>query len=136
MNQRRRLKALEDILSGLRTGYNPNYQDMAVLEAVRGWEQIAGLSHINDVKKDEGGGGEEPLPFDDQSEISDEETEHEVESILKTNRISLLMEHDKYVDPAQVSCELSSPASFLSPINIPLSPEPFFLCPPLFRSGF
>jgi len=102
-NQRQRLNALEDILSGLRTGYNPNYQDMAVLEAVRGWEQIAGLPHINDVKKDEDEGGEELLPIDGQPEISDEETERSVESILKTNRVSLLMEHDKYVDQAQVS---------------------------------
>jgi protein kinase C substrate 80K-H len=113
--QRQRLDALEDILSSLRTGYNPNYQDMAVLEAVRGWEQIAGLPHINDVKKDEAEGGEEPLPFDDQSGISDEETQHKVEGILKTNRVSLLMEHDKYVDQAQVSLirEILSPASFV-----------------------
>jgi protein kinase C substrate 80K-H len=34
--ERQRLDILEDILSGLRTGYDPNYQDMAVLEAVRG----------------------------------------------------------------------------------------------------
>lgn len=100
-NQRQRVEALEDILSSLRTGYNPNYQDMAVLEAVRGWEQIAGLPHINDVKKDEDEGGEEPLPPEDQSEISDEETERKIEDILKTNHISLLMEHDKYLHQPQ-----------------------------------
>lgn len=76
---------------------------MAVLEAVRGWEQIAGLPHINDVKKDEDEGGEEPLPSDDQPEPSNEETERKVENILNTNRVSLLLEHDKYVDQAQVS---------------------------------
>jgi len=76
---------------------------MAVLEAVRGWEQIAGLPHINDAKKNEDGGGEGSLPLDDQPKISDEEVEHEIESILKTNRVSLLMEHDKYADQAQVS---------------------------------
>ena len=75
---------------------------MAVLEAVRGWEQIAGLPHINDVKKDEDEGGEEPLPFD-ASEPSSEETERKVESVLKTNHVSLLMEHDKYMDQAQAS---------------------------------
>jgi hypothetical protein len=112
-NQRQRLDALEDILSTLRTGYNPNYQDMAVLEAVRGWEQVAGLPHINDVKKGEDGGGGNTPPSDDQSEVSDEETERKVDSILKTNRVSLLMEHDKYVDqaPASSICELLSPAS-------------------------
>jgi len=135
-NQRQRLDALEDILSGLRIGYNPNYQDMAVLEAVRGWEQIAGLPHINDAKKDDES-GEEPPPFDDQSDISDEETEHKVESILKTNRVSLLMEHDKYVDQAQVAStrELFSPASFSPLIDLAFSNEPF-LCPPPFRSSF
>lgn len=101
--QRQRLDALEDILSSLRTGYNPNYQDMAVLEAVRGWEQIAGLLHINDVKKDEDEGGEGSLPFDVQHEISSEETERRVDSILKTNYVSLLMEHDQYVDQPQTS---------------------------------
>ena len=45
-------KTLSDILSALRAGYNPNYQDMAVLNAVRGWEYHAGLPHINDVGKE------------------------------------------------------------------------------------
>jgi len=135
-NQRQRLNALEDILSSLRTGYNPNYQDMAVLEAVRGWEQIAGLPHINDVKKDEGEGEEEPLPFDGRSETSDEETESRAESILKTNHVSLLMEHDKYVDQTQVSREPLSPPLLLSPADMLFSPEPHFLYPSLFRSSF
>jgi len=86
---------------------------MAVLEAVRGWEQIAGLPHVNDVKKDEGEGGEELLPFDDQSGISNEETEQKVESILKTNHISLLMKHDKYVDQAQAASFLLSLSSYV-----------------------
>lgn len=137
-NQRERLNALEDILSSLRTGYNPNYQDMAVLEAVRGWEQIAGLPHINDVKKNEDEGGEEPLPFDDKSEVFDEETEGKVESILKTNHVSLLMEHDQYMDQAQVPStrELLSPASFISLVDMLSSIGPFLLYPPLFCSSF
>lgn len=120
-DQSQRLDALEDILSGLRSGYNPNYQDMAVLEAVRGWEQVAGLPHINDVKKDEDEGGEEPHPLDDvQGEIPSEETEGQVESILKTNYISLLMEHDQYVEFSQTSStgEPLSPASFLSLLDV------------------
>ena len=32
---------LGDILEALKVGYNPNYQDMAVLEAVRGWEALS-----------------------------------------------------------------------------------------------
>lgn len=104
---------------------------MAVLEAVRGWEQIAGLPHINDAKKDEDEVGEEALPLGDQS---DEEAERKVESILKTNRVVLLMEHDKYVDQAQVSRELLSPALFLSFVDVLFSLEPFLYFP-LFRSS-
>src|ERR1700691_5665377 len=57
-----RTKALEEILSSLRAGYNPNYQDMAVLEAVRGWEYHAGLPHItgeDNPEKEEEKGEEE-----------------------------------------------------------------------------
>lgn len=75
---------------------------MAVLEAVRGWEQIAGLPHINDVKKEGDEVGEEFLPSD-VHEIPGEETERQVENILKTNYVSLLMEHDQYVDHSQLS---------------------------------
>jgi len=109
---------------------------MAVLEAVRGWEQIAGLPHINDVKKDEDGGGEEPPSLDDQSKISDEGVEHEIESILKTNLVSLLMEHDKYVDQAQVSRKLLFRAQFLPLIDMLASFGPFFLYLSLLCSGF
>jgi protein kinase C substrate 80K-H len=115
--QRERLGVLEDILLSLRTGYNPNYQDMAVLEAVRGWEQIAGLLHINDVRKEQDEGGEESLPLDVQQEISDEETERQVESILKTNYVSLLMEHDQYVDQSQTS-SISEPLPSLRFIRL------------------
>lgn len=118
--QGERLNALEDILSSLRTGYNPNYQDMAVLEAVRGWEQIAGLPHINDVKKGEDESGEEPLPFDVQHEISGEEIEREIESTLKTNHISLLMEHDQYVEPSQMSSTGPGLTSHLSQCITPV----------------
>jgi len=111
---------------------------MAVLEAVRGWEQIAGLPHINDVKKDEDEGGEEPPSFDDQSKVSHEETEHRVESILKTNYVSLLIEHDKYLDQAQASSmrELPSSVLLLPLINLLFSDEPFFFYSPYFRSSF
>src|ERR1700758_2722806 len=49
-----REKQLSDILDTLRHGYNPNYQDMAVLEAVRGWEYLAGLPHIGEAEREEG----------------------------------------------------------------------------------
>lgn len=106
-----REKALGDILDSLRTGYNPNYQDMAVLEAVRGWEQLAGLPHINDVGKD--GDDEEELGSDEAEEEEEEleegmwtamQLEHQLDDLLDTDYDSLLIEHDKFVgSPASPS---------------------------------
>lgn len=103
-NHLEREKALGDILDALRTGYNPNYQDMAVLEAVRGWEYHAGLPHINDVKKDEEGTDEEPSTSkDEQSEEEVEEgmwtpeqLEHQLDDLLNSDYESLLIEHDHH----------------------------------------
>lgn len=106
-----REKELSNILDSLRTGYNPNYQDMAVLEAVRGWEEIAGLPHINDVGKDavsdeEAGiddkeGSEvaaTPVAEEEESEMwTAEELESDLDELLKSDYISLLLEHDEYV---------------------------------------
>ena len=42
--------------------YNPNYQDIAVLEAVlHGWEELAGFPHINDVKAEVKSEGDGPI---------------------------------------------------------------------------
>ncbi|KAG9127283.1 hypothetical protein FRC07_015041 [Ceratobasidium sp. 392] len=38
-----KLDTLEEILAGLKRSYNPNYQDMGVLEAVRGWDAYHGV---------------------------------------------------------------------------------------------
>ncbi len=108
MKHLEREKALGDILDSLRTGYNPNYQDMAVLEAVRGWEQLAGLPHINDVGKDaEDENGE--LGSDDVAAAEDEEEEvddgmwtamqleHQLDDLLNTDYEALLVEHDKHI---------------------------------------
>ena len=135
--QRQRLNTLEDILLNLRAGYNPNYQDMAVLEAVRGWEQVAGLLHINDVKKNEGEGEKEPPPSEAQEEASGEDTERLVEDLLKTNYVSLLMEHDQYADESQAIPNGSPCPLPLSPFpELSLRAEPRFIYPPLFRSSF
>ncbi|EKM59554.1 uncharacterized protein PHACADRAFT_250133 [Phanerochaete carnosa HHB-10118-sp] len=99
-----REKELGDILSNLRTGYNPNYQDMAVLEAVRGWEFLAGLPHINDVHKDDQP-TEEELGSDEVEEeeeeeediLTVEELEEELPALLESDYESLLIEHDKHV---------------------------------------
>lgn len=95
-------KALGDILDALRTGYNPNYQDMAVLEAVRGWESLAGLPHINDIRKGEDGDGETQTNGPEVEEEEEgiwnaDQIEKELDRLLKIDHISLLLEHDKVV---------------------------------------
>ncbi|KAI0363840.1 endoplasmic reticulum protein [Pilatotrama ljubarskyi] len=101
-----REKALGDILDNLRSGYNPNYQDMAVLEAVRGWEHLAGLPHINDVAKDEESSEEEGSDAQDGQEEEEEvddglwselQVEHQLDELLNTDYDALLNEHDKHV---------------------------------------
>lgn len=101
-----REKALGDILDTLRSGYNPNYQDMAVLEAVRGWEHFAGLPHINDIKKDEDAESEQDSesPADSSDEPEEDggwtetQLEHQLDGLLGTDYDSLLLEHDKHTE--------------------------------------
>lgn len=102
-------KTLSGILDALRSGYNPNYQDMAVLEAVRGYEFYAGLSPVNDRDKAEDGSGAEGGEGDtDKSEEEDdsdmeeeglwskEQLDNELGKLLYTDYEGLLMEHDQY----------------------------------------
>ena len=96
-----REKALGQILDTLRTGYNPNYQDMAVLEAVRGWEELAGLPHINDVGKDE---AKTEVKSEEQSSEesvepgmwSTSQLESGLNGLLDTDHVSLLLEHEEH----------------------------------------
>ncbi|KAF7776453.1 hypothetical protein Agabi119p4_4846 [Agaricus bisporus var. burnettii] len=95
-------KKLGEILDTLRRGYNPNYQDMAVLEAVRGWEKHADLPHINDVGK-EGEAAEEekkekpPAATTVDGEVWTEEMlQKELKALIKTDFDSLLVEDDEY----------------------------------------
>lgn len=107
-----REKILEDILDNLRSNYNPNYQDMAVLEAVRGWEAQAGLPHINDVGKE--GESSDKEVTDSAEEEPEEELEpgmwspgqldFELDSLLGTDYETLLLEHERHIGaPATVS---------------------------------
>jgi len=101
-----REKSFGDILNSLRGGYNPNYQDMAVLEAVRGWETLAGLPHINDVRKNDDGEAsttETPKTVEEDEEEgfwNAATIEKELNKLLKTDHVSLLLEHDQLVGPA------------------------------------
>jgi len=106
-------KALGEILDNLRSKYNPNYQDMAVLEAVRGWEQIANLPHINDVGKDDqveaegnteeandeeddGNGVYEPEEELPEGEWPKEDLTWKLDNLLKEDATRLLIEHDEF----------------------------------------
>ena len=75
---------------------------MAVLEAVRGWETLAGLPHINDVKKDD----ESEENSEDNKEEEEElepgmltalQLEHQLDGLLNTDYEGLLLEHDRHV---------------------------------------
>lgn len=101
-----REKALGDILNNLRSGYNPNYQDMAVLEAVRGWESLAGLPHIgvNEEVSDEGN-VPEPEKKTDQVEVLEEgmwtasQLEYQLDGLLNSDYVSLLLQHEDNIHP-------------------------------------
>ncbi|KAH8113337.1 endoplasmic reticulum protein [Phellopilus nigrolimitatus] len=108
-----REQTLADILSALRAGYNPNYQDMAVLEAVRGYEFYAGLPASNDRDRaadaDGGGDGEgdgeksevEKMMEEEEELGADEWTREQLDKdlgdLLDTDHVSLLLEHDEHV---------------------------------------
>ncbi|KZT27082.1 hypothetical protein NEOLEDRAFT_1161953 [Neolentinus lepideus HHB14362 ss-1] len=122
-----REKALGDILDALRRGYNPNYQDMAVLEAVRGWESLAGLPHINDVGKDEEGSHEEAAiktEVEGEEELEEdmwtaEELEKDLDNLLKTDYVSLLLEHEKHVNSPVTDSILLDLSSYLPDTLVP-----------------
>jgi len=108
-------KKLSEILDTLRRGYNPNYQDMAVLEAVRGWEEHAGLPHINEVRKEDGTTEEGSKEVEETREESLEEgvwdadkLKNQLEGLLHTDYTQLLLEHDEYTRSAEGSEESSS----------------------------
>ncbi|KAK2462316.1 hypothetical protein APHAL10511_005622 [Amanita phalloides] len=97
-------KSLSDILDNLRTGYNPNYQDMAVLAAVRGWEEIADLPHINeaanaheDVTNEEAGIVPEEQELK-EDKWSREDLDTKLSSLLETDYESLLLAHEEHID--------------------------------------
>lgn len=112
-----RERSLGDILDNLRTGYNPNYQDMAVLEAVRGWEHFAGLPHINDIRKDEAETENEDAGETSQGDLEIDLTEdgmwsasqldHQLDDLLAADHDTLLLEHEKHVESpgTQSACE-------------------------------
>jgi protein kinase C substrate 80K-H len=85
-------------MNTLREGYNPNYQDMAVLEAVRGWEAIEGLPHIGtdeEPPKQESTQEEEEL---EEGAWSESQIEHQLDGLIEQDYLSLLLSHESYVE--------------------------------------
>ena len=114
-----REKALGEILDALRTGYNPNYQDMAVLEAVRGWEELAGLPHINDVGKDEAVKAEVKSEENSSEELvepemwSTSQLESGLNELLETDHVSLLLGHEEHIQAPQEDSVREYSSTFL-----------------------
>lgn len=88
---------------------------MAVLEAVRGWEEHAGLPHINEVRKEDGTTEEGSKEVEETREESLEEgvwdadkLKNQLEGLLHTDYTQLLLEHDEYTRSAEGSEESSS----------------------------
>lgn len=82
-----REKQLGDILDALKKGYNPNYQDMAVLEAVRGWEATSEqpVVEVSEPPEDQ--------PFEER-EWTEEQIKYQLDGLLNQDHMSLLLQHD------------------------------------------
>ena len=89
---------------------------MAVLEAVRGWEQLARLPHIGEAEREEGSDEDEEArtPVEEsENELEEGEwtsiqLENELDGLLGVDHISLLMEHDAHADDVSVPLRESS----------------------------
>ncbi|KDQ06993.1 hypothetical protein BOTBODRAFT_167442 [Botryobasidium botryosum FD-172 SS1] len=113
-----RITALEAVLDGLKRGYNPNYQDMAVLEAVRGWEALSGEA---DKDKDK-----EPAAADDSSAkpaeppVEEEEwTLDQINEIKNKDVVSLLLEHEKHIGSSGITTEQATSLLYSLELYIP-----------------
>lgn len=94
MKHLERENQLGDILEALKGGYNPNYQDMAVLEAVRGWEALSG------EKKDSADSTNEPELEGEWTEI---ELEHQLQDVINQDHLALLLGHESHLNQASTS---------------------------------
>lgn len=90
---RDRIAALEQILVNLNAGYNPNYQDMAVLEAVRGWEQLKPAEKGEPAAEGEGE-TEEQVEEEEAEEVW---TDERIKELKATDPLSVLLEHERHV---------------------------------------
>jgi protein kinase C substrate 80K-H len=90
-----REKALSDVLRNLKQGYNPNYQDMAVLEAVRGWD---GLNlDIEPEAVENGDLTEADKEAPEAEEEDDAWDDAAINKLLGEDSVSLLLQHEAHV---------------------------------------
>jgi protein kinase C substrate 80K-H len=85
----------------LKAGYNPNYQDMAVLEAVRGWDALKLEEEL------QSGEGESPQTTSEDSQAVETEseaaplevswTDDRIDDLKATDPLSVLLEHERHI---------------------------------------
>lgn len=82
-----REKQLGDILDALKKGYNPNYQDMAVLEAVRGWDTLSEQPAFEVPEES----ADQPL---EDRQWTEDQIKYQLDGLLNQDPISLLLQSD------------------------------------------
>ena len=96
-----REQALSDVLRNLKQGYNPNYQDMAVLEAVKGWDGLNPEAAAEEGPK-EATEAEPATPAPVEKEKWDQSA---IDQLLKEDHVSLLLQHDAHLTEGESSTE-------------------------------
>ncbi|QRV91282.1 protein kinase C substrate 80K-H [Ceratobasidium sp. AG-Ba] len=109
-----KLDTLEEILAGLKRSYNPNYQDMGVLEAVRGWDAYHGVEPEPVINQAEEGSepavDEKPQKepeSEPEPEKEDEWTTEKLDELARADHVALLLEHARHISGPQESREKS-----------------------------
>ncbi|KAH7344548.1 glucosidase II beta subunit-like-domain-containing protein [Rhizoctonia solani] len=100
-----KLDTLEEILAGLKRSYNPNYQDMGVLEAVRGWDAYHGIDpeSASTAKQAEEGDSEPVSKAEKEPEPvkEDEWSTAKLDQLARADHVALLLEHSRHVSGPQ-----------------------------------
>jgi protein kinase C substrate 80K-H len=90
-----REKALSDVLRNLKQGYNPNYQDMAVLEAVRGWDGLNPEAATEAAENGDSTEADKEVP--EVEEKADTWDDAAINKLLGEDSVSLLLQHEAHV---------------------------------------
>ncbi|KAF8324464.1 endoplasmic reticulum protein [Cantharellus anzutake] len=105
---RERLNTLETILVNLKNGYNPNYQDMAVLEAVRGWDALKPSQEAGEVTEssetteapevsEANRGSEEGVPSLEDQGTEDLWNDDRIRILRDTDALEALLDHERHI---------------------------------------